>query len=322
MMIKFNRYTLVLQVINTIQLPSYKGSTFRGAFGVAFKRIVCALRRQECSDCLLSNKCVYSYIFESKPEEKVHIFGKVATIPRPYIIEPPDETKSVYEPGEEIKFNLILIGNANEYLPYFIYTFNELGKAGIGKHRGKFTLKEVLVSPQKVIFSKDTGRLSTITPMVIDLSRSVQDALNQTYKNSLSTSSLTLRFLTPTRIKYNRTLTKDLEFHILTRQLLRRLFLLWYFHTSRDGLNLDDIKGYHRNLINLASDIKIIKNNLIWHDWERYSHRQKVKMKLGGFLGEISYRGNIQPFIPFLKAGEYLHIGKGTTFGLGKYQIL
>jgi CRISPR/Cas system endoribonuclease Cas6 (RAMP superfamily) len=25
--------------------------------------------------------------------------------------------------------------------------------------------------------------------------------------------------------------------------------------------------------------------------------------------------------MPFIKAGEILHVGKGTTFGLGKYEI-
>jgi hypothetical protein len=38
-----------------------------------------------------------------------------------------------------------------------------------------------------------------------------------------------------------------------------------------------------------------------------------------GFIGEVIYEGNLTPFYPYLKAGEILHIGKGTAFGLGKY---
>jgi CRISPR/Cas system endoribonuclease Cas6 (RAMP superfamily) len=45
-------------------------------------------------------------------------------------------------------------------------------------------------------------------------------------------------------------------------------------------------------------------------------------MKLGGVVGEITYEGDITAFMPYLKAGEILHIGKGTSFGLGKYQII
>lgn len=38
---------------------------------------------------------------------------------------------------------MILIGRAIDYLPYFIYTFEELGKMGLGKGRGEFNLEEV-----------------------------------------------------------------------------------------------------------------------------------------------------------------------------------
>jgi len=37
-------------------LPYYKGSTFRGVFGHALKKVVCALRRQDCYGCLLREK--------------------------------------------------------------------------------------------------------------------------------------------------------------------------------------------------------------------------------------------------------------------------
>lgn len=44
---------------------------------------------------------------------------------------------------------------------------------------------------------------------------------------------------------------------------------------------------------------------LKWHDWERYSARQDTKMKMGGFTGRIAFEGNL---------GEFLHVGKGTSF--------
>jgi len=44
-------------------------------------------------------------------------------------------------------------------------------------------------------------------------------------------------------------------------------------------------------------------------------------MKLGGLIGDIVYYGPITPFKPLLEAGELLHVGKGTSFGLGKYII-
>lgn len=44
-------------------------------------------------------------------------------------------------------------------------------------------------------------------------------------------------------------------------------------------------------------------------------------MLLGGFTGEITFEGCLGPFMPIIRAGEALHVGKGTSFGLGKYEI-
>jgi len=45
-------------------------------------------------------------------------------------------------------------------------------------------------------------------------------------------------------------------------------------------------------------------------------------MKLGGFVGNITFEGDLKEFLPFVKLGEYIHIGKQTSFGLGKYEIV
>ncbi len=45
-------------------------------------------------------------------------------------------------------------------------------------------------------------------------------------------------------------------------------------------------------------------------------------MKMGGFIGDITFEGNSEPFMPLIKAGEVLHVGKGTGFGLGKYEVI
>ncbi|NIA10440.1 MAG: CRISPR system precrRNA processing endoribonuclease RAMP protein Cas6, partial [Nitrospiraceae bacterium] len=64
------------------------------------------------------------------------------------------------------------------------------------------------------------------------------------------------------------------------------------------------------------------KNTLYWHDWERWSNRQGTRMKLGGFMGEVTYKGDLRPFWPYIRLGEYVHVGKGSSFGLGRYRIV
>jgi len=147
----FTKFILTVTARDSISLPPYKGSTFRGGFGNAFKRIVCIGRNKECETCLLKSRCIYVYIFETPPPEDTVIMRKYRTAPHPFVIEPPmsprfterngnplADTKTIFEPGEKLSFSLILIGKAIDSLPYFIYTFEELGNSGIGKGRGRY----------------------------------------------------------------------------------------------------------------------------------------------------------------------------------------
>lgn len=307
--ITIGRFGFSLKPLEPIILPAYKGSTLRGGFGHAFKRVVCALKKNDCAECILKEKCVYSYVFETPPPSDTTIMRKYTSVPHPFIIEPPLETKRVYKPGDNIEFSLTLIGKAADYLPYFIYSFSELGNIGIGKGKGKYELTKVK-SNGKIIYNSKT---KTITPYKLkDLS--IKPPVSGV-KDSAS-SLLTLNFLTPTRIIYNKHLAIDPEFHIFLRTLLRRLSLLYYFHAGGDTSDWD-----FTEVIERAKSVKLKNSNLKWHDWEKYSARQDTKMKMGGFMGRITFEGDLKPFMPLIKAGEVLHVGKGTGFGLGRYEV-
>jgi len=372
---RFTKFQFILKALDYINLPVYKGSTFRGAFGHAFKKVVCVRpvrksrealnptesivksepavgqrgiisngvnREKICGSCLLKEKCVYSYVFETPPPTDTSKMRKYPFAPHPFVITPPLEEKRMYRKDDTLDFELILIGKSIDYLPYFIYTFDELGRIGIGKGKGKYQLEEVrAITPGER--SKDKGgggdkqgertkvkgkREETIYSGKDKVLHSnfgmicIDDLLTLHLRHStfhpssdLPSSTLDLNFLTPTRLKFDGRLSPTLEFHILLRNLLRRISLLSYFHCGEE-LNLD-FKG----LIEISQKVKVKKDNLSWFDWERYSNRQDTKMMLGGFIGSITFKGNFKEFIPFLLLGEYIHVGKGTSFGLGKYEI-
>lgn len=312
------KFSFSLDAEDSLVLPPYKGSTFRGGFGNAFKRVVCTIKNRNCDECLLAVRCVYSYIFETPPPENSEILRKYEKVPHPFVIEPPLETKINYQPGETLTFSLILVGRAIEYLPYFIYTFEELGRIGIGKGRGKYELREVSCDGKQIYNSADR-QLKHFNPSVSPLIIRGEErgvAPDVLRSRTTDTDTVSLTFLTPTRIVVNGDLVVDLEFHHLIRSLLRRISTLSYFHYGK-RLELD-FKG----LIEMASKIKVKERNIKWHDWERYSARQDTRMKMGGFIGNISFEGDLGEFMPFIKTGEIIHVGKGTSFGLGKYDIV
>ncbi|MGH7961214.1 MAG: CRISPR system precrRNA processing endoribonuclease RAMP protein Cas6, partial [Candidatus Binatia bacterium] len=128
-------------------------------------------------------------------------------------------------------------------------------------------------------------------------------------------SLLTLRFLTPTRLKYENQIAGDCEFHVFFRSLVRRIALLDYFHCGGEFL------PQRREFVERARAIETVVSDLRWIDWERYSNRQQTRMRLGGFVGQVTYRGDCTEFLPYLLLGTYTHVGKNATFGLGEYRI-
>ena len=345
----FSRFTFTIKGETALLLPAYKGSTLRGGFGHAFRRIVCVFKGKECKDCLLRQQCVYSWVFETPVPSGAQMMQKYTAAPHPFVIEPPAEEQETYQAKEELSFGLVLIGRAIDYLPYFIYAFEELGHIGIGKgkdngkgkdedrgmdrgrgrgrDRGKYQLVEVaeecpLPEPacqngpacqdkegrHKVIYrGHDKMLAASIVPV------QWPDIIDSPPPEG---SKIRLTFLTPTRVKYENSLTKNLEFHVFFRNLLRRISLLSYFHCAQ---KLDD-SGF-KDLIEQATKVKTISRTLYWNDWERYSNRQETRMNMGGFIGEAIYEGNFEPFWPYIRLGEYVHVGKGSGFGLGRYII-
>lgn len=311
---KLAQFKFFLIVQDRIRLPAYKGSTFRGGFGHAFKKIVCVSREKICESCMLKQKCAYSYIFETPPPSDTKIMRKYPYAPHPFVITPPLEEEREYNQGDTLCFGLTLIGKSVEFLPYFIYTFDELGQIGIGRGRGKYKLVEVKGKKNhtegEVIYSSSDKILRQNIKSV-----GLEDILNS-FSNPSLPDLLTINFITPTRLKFEGRLSGTLEFHILIRNMLRRISLLSYFHCGEE-MNLD-----FKSLIEKSYEVKVKKSNLQWFDWERYSNRQETKMMMGGFKGPITFEGEFGTFLPFLLLGEYIHVGKGTSFGLGKYQIM
>ena len=50
--------------------------------------------------------------------------------------------------------------------------------------------------------------------------------------------------------------------------------------------------------------------------------RQGQELPQGGVLGRWVWTGTVAPLLPWLLLGQWLHVGKGATAGLGGYRVL
>ena len=298
-----------LRPLEAVVLPEHMGSALRGGFGRIFRKVACRLGCREA--CQQPERCAYGYVFETSPPPGSQILDKVGSAPRPFVIEPPLVAKPVYEKGEELVVGLILVGRAVDALPYFVYSFKELGRVGIGRGKGQFRMEQVATVPvggdPVAIYGEGDGPVAC--------NRIYRFGLAQLRPLPLHYSLLRLEFVTPTQVQYEGSPVAPREFHILFRSLLRRINFLNYFHC---GGNLMEEP---RLLIEAAGGVRREQSSLRWEAWERYSSRQSRRVPMGGYVGHVTFCGAFAPFWPWLALGEWVHVGKGATFGLGRYRL-
>jgi len=303
------RFAFLLRAEEDGHLPRYKGSLLRGGFGYTFRSAVCHQRRGDCGECESRDTCAYSYIFETSPDGVNNRFSDYSDIPRPFVVEPDGNQERRFVKGDMLHFGLVLTGKALNYLPYFVFCFDELGRRGLGKGKTRFSLEGVFG------LDFELGEWVSLYDKTDRLLREDFPTMSAAKLPFRCSDALSLEFVTPTRVKYRGRYICHLEFHVLIRNLLRRISMMALFHC---GFELDcDVK----NLIAEAKLIEVRNWNLKWHDWSRYSTRKNARISLGGFMGGVTYEGSFEKFMPFIALGNHIHVGKATTFGLGKYRI-
>ena len=303
-----NRYQFNFVVETPLHLNFYSGSMLRGAFGHALRHVSCMTKMADCKTCPLYRTCPYPAIFETPPPEH-HGLQAFTEIPAPYVIEPPALGSKDYQPGDILSFSMVLIGKAIEQLPLIIYVWQRALTQGLGKLRSRARLIDValLAGKPMVIYSAQEGA-SVINH------QHVANNHNIAFTNE-TTENLTLTIKTPLRIqKKGQVLSDEMSGRDFIMSLVRRYYLLKEFHS------VDYQAPAFSQLAEQAQAINI-ETHLHWCDWERYSSRQQQKMILGGVLGQINLTGQLQPFLPLIQLGQWLHVGNKTSFGMGLYTL-
>jgi hypothetical protein len=301
-----SRYRLRFIAQEPLRLPAYAGSTWRGAFGHALKRLVCVTREPHCPDCLLYRSCSYPYLFETPPDPAIALLRKYPAAPHPFLLRPPADTRRPLAEGEETPLGLTLFGHGHRYLPYIIHALDQAAAQGLGAPRGRLALAAVeqnVATGWTPIYQPD-GPLTPISPQIPEPPPCPE--------------RLTLHINTPLRLAVDNdhVTPETFRFTHLFGSLLRRISLLIAFHS--DAPLTTDFAALAR----AADAVPLTAVRLHWRDWNRYSSRQRNTVPMGGLVGEIELNGaGLEPFWPWLWLGQWTHAGKGAVMGLGGYRI-
>ncbi len=314
--IPYVRLRCTLEACEPVRLPAYHGSLLRGAFGNALRRIVCAVgRHQPCGTCRLRHACLFTRLFETFIDgEPPPFLGGLETPPRPYVFEPRSDRRD-FGPGDLLGFDLLLIGRAAELMGHSLLAVERMAAAGLGSRRARFKLAEAGVAAENGRNRPLVERGALVTGAKADPQWTGGGHEGEDGR-LMDLGPVVLRFLSPTRLKVRGRLAAGVGFRDLAFAMLRRTVELAHFYVP--GATTD---WNLASLLARTTGVRITSSDLRWHDWQRYSQRQRTKMTLGGFTGGMTLEGDVAPFVPLLRTAEVLHVGKGATFGLGKVEV-
>lgn len=320
---------LTFKVTSTMRLPEYAGSMLRGAFGHALRRTACMTRGTDCKACPLYQSCPYPQIFEP-PVPEQHTLQKFSQIPAPYMIHPPAWGEKTYHTGETLQFDMTLIGRARQHLPLIIYAWQRAFTHRVGHGTAQLHAVAHIAGNDSKVTEQDNDMTANATPNTTP-NIELYDASKQSLRAypiheltqpielilpSHTPSQYTLHWETPLRLQNNGKALppKELNAATLLKAIARRAHLLLEFHAEHTLVQ--DFGA----LIGQMEPITETKA-MIWQDWTRHSSRQNTLMKMGGVKGTWQLHQVSPAWANLLHIGQHLHVGKETTFGMGRYRI-
>ena len=285
-----------------LHLPPYAGSMLRGAFGHALLALS-PLPHTDGQPCALHASCPYCQLFAAPPLPG-HNLQKFSHMPQPYVIEPPTGGAQQLQAGQSFGFGLVLIGKALGLLPTVLQAWQRALRTGLGPQHTPCTLVDIYDE-------NGTQRLSNKREQLSNLSTTLPPA------PALGTQA-TLHFCTPLRLQVQGKPVRagQLTARDLLIALARRHQLLCDVHLGAAAPQYD-----FKTLVEQVQAVALQAQDLHWFDWGRYSQRQKQEMQLGGLLGAVTLHGDLAPFAELLHFGQWLHVGKNASFGLGGYRL-
>jgi hypothetical protein len=282
------------EVTRAGELPPLPTTALHGALARAVYDQVCiAKARPNCAGCPAEPSCAYPVLFEppTKELDSLRELGVTTEPPRPLAIapEPPlvptTEQPIVVHRGNRIRFRLVALGKVWDYWDHLRRALRRVGRKGLGARDSRVTLE-----------------LEQLTPLP-----------SAQLPTGRAPDSVTLRFVTPLRLKHQGQIASLVDAPLLIDAIARRAALL--AHLDRTGSQPLEAWSSAAKVLQSVANVRVVRVG-------RYSGRQRRWMLWPGLVGTVRLSGpSLQELVPLLHFGSIAQVGKATTFGFGRYEL-
>lgn len=305
------RHRFVYRAVDAGMLRAFGGSAWRGVFGHALKRVVCAMRLRPCEGCPLIDGCAYPVLFDGyRPAGQATAAG-IDLRAVPYVFAADHRGDTPFAAGDLVSTTLTLVGSANARLVYVVRAMAEAGRAGLGPMRARLELARVealdgLDAASGTLVHDGGARCLAATP------RSPEPALLGRHV------AVTLR--TPLRLRLEGDLVTPESFRPapLVVAAIRRVSSLAALHGAQP------IAADYAALKEAAAAATLAAAPALrWQEQTRVSARQRTAMQMGGLVGtcRLDLGPGAEALAPWLALAQWVGLGKGASMGMGDFRV-
>ncbi len=291
-----------------VRASTFLGSAWRGLAGTELKQLCCPTEgKRACRPCRAQDRCPYFQLFETNSA-----LPGLSEVPRGYILFPPPSDGSARQ-----DLHLTLLGRCTRYFPAMAAALLRGQKTGLGADRLRYRILCI-----EEILPEDAP-----APIPLTSSALAQPRAGRTLREWLAGAcgnggngggAPSVRLVTPVRLRRQGTYLATMDWPFFFESLARRIEAIARVHAAGAPLG----RELWTRLVEHLGTANGIRARLRWHDYHRYSNRQKNKVPMGGLVGEVDLGAAPAAWIlEWWKAASLLHVGKGACMGLGRVEI-
>ncbi len=309
-----------LTTLMAAYLPPYKGDILRRALLWHLGPLWCQASGHCHGGCQQPSTCLFGRLLSLPSHgEWANSMQKLIgdTPPPAYVLWDRQDRRCAFKVGETLQFELTLIGEmAIQQQAAFVAALQVACERGLGREKLKAQLVKVEViagpdvTPQTVMMD-GIWKDATAEPVILNY----QNALTWVARQA-ETRRLKLHFLNPLKVKMRGEVMQTPDFVAVMRAVVRRLRILSQVHGASEWP-----REAWGPLLDMAEQVRLEHHEIAWVETERHS-RQGV-MPLDGLIGQAWYVASVdlRPLLPALWLGQWVHIGKATVWGNGRYAV-
>lgn len=298
--IRFLKLHFKVKFIEGGELPQYKVSAIRGGIGEMLLRQSCISDRN-CVECTFMEECIVQRIFYH-PLKIVPEFVKDKSN-MGYLYECKDFRTNMQK-GDSLRFSMLLMGDVIVHAPHILEALIRFGEVGIGKNKVRFVVEKVENSRREIVFDKNGVNKSNFYPQLVD--DYIKDRIGKSFPKKFQ-----ICFMTPWTQKYKGKFLQNFDGEAFAESIYRRVYLA----NCMEGNEISRNFAIPKNIIVSGQEVK-------HREISRFSSTHNCKIDLKGLIGRFTLENVSQEFLPYVYAGELLHIGKNTSMGFGQYKVI